>query len=63
LQNQCSRGKAITITYFERVPVALIIQHANVIFSLEDYVIYGLSDCTVFSFIVPETAWIFGKGY
>jgi len=52
LQSQCCRGKAITITYFERVSVALIIQHANGIFSVEHYVIYGLSACTVFSFII-----------
>jgi hypothetical protein len=63
LHYQCCPGRAINITYSERLFAALIIQHANGIFSAERYVINGLFGCTIFSFIVLKTAWIFGKSF
>jgi len=43
--NLCRRSKAISITYSERVPVALLIQHSNA-HAPYYIVICGLSGCT-----------------
>jgi hypothetical protein len=52
--NHCCHGKAISITYSERVSVALVIQHAKHVPYF--IVIYGLSGSTIFFHIISQTA-------
>jgi hypothetical protein len=48
-RNHCCRGKAISITYYECVSVALVIQHAK---RMHRIVICGLSGSTIFFHII-----------
>jgi len=47
-RHQCRRGKAIIITYYECVSVALVIQHAKCM----RYVIYGFPGPAIFFHII-----------
>ena len=47
--DHCCRGKAISIAYFERVFVALGIQHAM---HMPNIVICGMSGCIIFFHII-----------
>ena len=47
--NHCCSGKTISITYYEYMFVALVIQHAK---RMRRIVIYGLCGCTVVLHII-----------
>jgi hypothetical protein len=58
LSNRCCHGKAVTITYFECVFVALGIEHAM---RMRHIVICGLSGSTLVFRITSYTAQFFKK--
>jgi hypothetical protein len=60
---RCCHGKALIITYFECVSVALVIQHAKHMHHIICIIIYGLSSCTIFFCIVSWMAQFLAKSY
>jgi len=57
-RNICSRGKEVSITYYECVFVAIFIQYAK---RMRRMVICGVSESTVVCQIVSQTAKFLGK--
>ena len=59
-RNYCFRGKSISITYFERVSVALVIQNSKAHASYY-ILICRMSDSTIFFHIISQTERFYEK--